>query len=386
MKDRRERLKQLALDNLSHADQMRFGLLNPLVLDHHAPGVVGALKDKGVQIPAALAIDGKTPYESIYNVRSKEFDYQAACVLYGLGFQDTGPFSVRGKSLKSLWRPSEPDHVYWLFEHGADFLRPLSTQALAGQGLSTAHAVFFRLGSSSVFVVSPDLSLRFRDMQLPLNRLYAAVLPLDLVDNCRCRCSPGGCTPLTYLLKRMSLFPPKFRYTLRLGFISRFIFYMENFNPDWSTRDYVAVHRVLVFEALQITHTCCTLKRSGRHKGPHTRDEANEIESEEEALLERFEDLVTELEEELRTRLAISPDLGGFWSGFWSDRIAEEREKLQSSNISETTRRQAEEVGVVWESGVVGCAPKPDLAKNPYSYREAEYWFYELDKIAVGGD
>lgn len=92
---------------------------------------------------------------------------------------------------------------------------------------------------------------------------------------------------------------------------------------------------------------------------------------------------------QLQTTLADSDDvpsaLVNFWNNVWKIRVEEEVEKLKGSEISESERRGAEEVGVVWDRKVkLGCEAKPDLLDNPYEKSQIEYWYQELEKIAPG--
>ena len=58
LKDRRQRLKKIALDNLPDVEVERLGLGGEAVLDASATQVVQLLEQRGVQIPSALIVGG----------------------------------------------------------------------------------------------------------------------------------------------------------------------------------------------------------------------------------------------------------------------------------------------------------------------------------------
>jgi hypothetical protein len=65
LKDRRDRLKKLALDNLPATQIEQLGLISGRALDSLAPRVIQLLKERDVRIPEALSVSRDRPL-SIY--------------------------------------------------------------------------------------------------------------------------------------------------------------------------------------------------------------------------------------------------------------------------------------------------------------------------------
>lgn len=96
LKDRRERLKQYALDYLNPMDAGHLGLLEDRVLDHCAAKTVTLLRRQGIQTPDALGdVVHVTPGQftwlpgSVYNVIDNNRD---ADIFFRLGFRDFDHF------------------------------------------------------------------------------------------------------------------------------------------------------------------------------------------------------------------------------------------------------------------------------------------------------
>ncbi|OAQ65163.1 hypothetical protein VFPPC_06320 [Pochonia chlamydosporia 170] len=390
LKDRRERLKQLALTNLTFFESTSLGLHSSIVLDSRASEVVRILRDRGVKIPQALAIGSR----SLPIFLDHRFSLQTAEFLFNLGFRDIDPFTNFTEGLTQIWSrwwavsPEQVESLHWLSKHGLDLSRPLfpssrSPQTQLRRGVCVAHIAFYDIGLKEFFF---DFEVgEFKSIPLRwLASLLDSVLPVGLADNCRCRCCPGGCTPLIYLFKGIEnphwpSYASKHKYSSFLYHIS-----VTEMATCWRVEDHIAAMRYMTFDAFEIRHTCCNpilLPQEG-----HCTDDLDSIE-EDDASLNVFENLILEFEEELQKRAASTSSeptvFVDFWETLWPARIAEENEKLAGSNISDSERRNAEELGVIWDDPVkLGCEPTPAPDKNPYETHQIEHWYYELEKIS----
>ena len=117
--------------------------------------------------------------------------------------------------------------------------------------------------------------------------------------------------------------------------------------------DLMAALRRITFDALGISHTCCSLGSYRVYQQSLiTQEEADEINSEQDSLLTLFSSLLTELsqiayEDRGGTPLIIS-DPEEFWLHRWSPKIEETLQRLDADNLTEEERSAAEAVGVVW--------------------------------------
>lgn len=368
MKDRRQRLKRLALNSLSFRDCNRLHLYNESVLDFLASLTCQLLRQQDVKIPLALSADGG----SIYYSWDFPPNLSILDTLYRHGFRDTDPFifGLEPGQLPKLFERTPPEHLYWLYNHGLDLIRPLECAGNPGlwprQCLSAAHIAL--LGSDF------DYSFFMRCKKWPLFErgfwsLQREISAREIADNCRCNCSARGCSPLIYMLKGCNV---------DWGIVS---LHAEALYTVLMPQDQVALLRFRTFEALNITHTCCR-PRKGCYQGLPTED-ASEIEDEEAVMSERLEALLAEFEVELHSRLAPSPidtsAILDFWKRVWQNRMSEQMSPIEVSEIPEAERRSAQEIGVIWNA--VNAAPG---GGNAYSKDEEGYWYTELDRIVSG--
>lgn len=389
LKDRRERLKQLALTNLPFLESTSLGLHSSIVLDSRASEVLRLLQDRGVNIPQALAI-GKH-CRSIF--LDDMFSSQTADFLFNLGFRDVDPFTNFTEDLMAIWAKwdtfsaTESESFEWLSNHGLDISRSLFPSSLSPKtqlrrAVCAGHIVLYKIGLKASYFDPQWEGLRTVVLRSNAS-LFGRVLLAGLADNCRCRCCPGGCTPLIYLFKGIE-HPHLPRYASKRKH-SNFLHHISvtEVATCWRVEDHIAAMRYMTFDAFEIRHTCCNpilLPQDG-----HGTDDLDPIEDDD-ASLNVFEALVLEFEEELHKRVAATSSkpmvLADFWKNFWPTRIVEEKEKLSGSNISDYERRNAEDLGVIWDDPVkLGCEPTPAPDKNPYEIHQIEHWYYELDKI-----
>ncbi len=355
IKDRRDRLKQLALEHLSAEEAGSLGLFSDAVLDFYAPRAIKLLEQRRIRIPEALKI-GFSDKDLPVSIYGKLAYAPHAALFWRLGFHDTSSWLKEEPEILRWPLPKPIRYLEWLDNHGLDVL------SLNGKGL-TAHSTFHQLGFllyESNVKISPEWA----------QKLQVALLSPDLVDACQCRCSTNSCTPLTYLLKGITK-----NYHWRGPFFRQSWFhgFLDLFGTHLDLRHHLACLRFLTFAALDIPHTCCELFPCKDVSA----EDVEEIQNEHEYELGLLEELLEELGVQMREILHDSDrgldDPREFWERTWVSRVTETLRHLDGSDVSDTERQRAEEIGVVWEE-----ASSPESTENDFCL---EYWVEELEKI-----
>ncbi|KAK7227351.1 hypothetical protein V2G26_015354 [Clonostachys chloroleuca] len=209
MKARRDRLQRLAVDNLSTAELEQLELSAERVLDYFAPRAIQLLQNRGVSIPKALEIGTDSPLPVYQKLES----FQHAELFFRVGFHDTDAWLDVDKAalrriptqLDSI-RTQGPSYLHWLGAHGATSCQFKSFDS--PKNILTALFLFFAIGPnikygffSSWNFPEGTLPLSFEARKDWFHTVSASVLSADIHDECRCLCSPAGCTPITSFLK-----------------------------------------------------------------------------------------------------------------------------------------------------------------------------------------
>ena len=364
IRDRRDRLKQLALEHLSAAEAGPLGLLSDAGLDFYAPQAIQLLEQRRIGIPEALKIGSP---DSIYGQLRHP---PHAALLFRLGFHDTSSWL---KADPEILRDLPMPYIEWLDNHGFDALSLRLRSSENGNRASTAHFTLYRLG---LLLCLPNTILSPEWAQ----KLQIALLSPGVADICQCRCSTNGCTPLTFLLKGINENPCW--ETLNPPFGRRsFLNFLDIFGPHLDLRNHLASLRYMTFAALDIPHTCC-----GVFLGDDcSAEDVEEIQSEHEHELGLLEGLLEELGAQM-VEILQNPDRGldglnEFWERTWIGRVTKTQQHLDGSDVSDTERQHAEDIGVVWDE-----APSPEPSEesrvNWWYYSGGwKYWVAELEKI-----
>ncbi len=384
IKDRRQRLKQLALANLSTAEADRLGLLGDAVLDYSAVHVTQLLEQRGVQVPDALecaSTEDDWPMQCVYHMLNRPED---ADLFFRLGFSVADNFRWEDY-VKTPGHKISPNYLRWLAEHGVDILHHWLKSFGAGRGIVTAHLTFGSIGLK----ICKQPSWPPTDVISWTQEICSAALSagtLDLADNCRCDCCPRGCTPLAYAWKQIALWVDG-RYRFTTGktleeLASAWSRYLDICGRQLEPRHHRAALRSLTFEALKMRHQCCPPFLhtqfsedwlSGDVEDENTPQEVALLEE----LTEEFEAAVASILDEADKDRRLER-LVDFWKRTWVGRMVEIREQRKGNALSEDERRGAEEIGVVWD------VPAPEVVnRNPYGKSTEGHWFYEMNQIEV---
>ncbi|KAI0436950.1 hypothetical protein F4803DRAFT_197268 [Xylaria telfairii] len=390
VKDRRDRLRQLALENLPPTEVDRLGLAPGHVLDSFAPQVVQLLQDHyHVQIPAALTVLEMEPRDqgsplSIYQALA---DRRDAELFFRSGFHDTDSwcrydvvgldgFNNRFNSRSFLL------YLHWLMKHGSMSHQLKSFKS--GNRIFATNYLFLILGQNlgpsiynRCFFYDSSIELPLDERRAWIHELNTSVLKTNNADACRCKCSPKGCTALTSLLKGMSAY---YRDSDEISrhFVDPLVNYLTFSCDDLDAGDHIVMLQYMTYTALGIPHSCCQLYRTHAHQNFYGKFE--EIQDEYAYDLALLEELVNELESELVAILR-NPEQGlvdliSFWERTWAGRVGEILDRLEGNDLTDDERRGAEEIGVVWDK--MGPEPPPEVEED---WRKLDYWMAKLEKI-----
>ncbi|KAM0814100.1 putative Fungal N-terminal domain-containing protein [Seiridium cardinale] len=393
LKNRRERLEKLALENLSDLDKSAMALGSGHVLDIRAARVVELLMEKGIKIPAAL-----TPGETLnIQVLRKSWGsvYHSICdadhaeLFFNCGFHDLDkpsdeglpPLAMKG----NLGLMNDIPYFKWLIDHGADPFRLLyPTSARYGTILASAtsvHHLYWVLGEGFSWSLYQTSGWEYPQSLASLHSIVPSQTP---VDECQCNCSQQGCTPSLLMLKGVLRWAFYERVSLPRLIDYYFSRYLRFFWSDLGPVHLMEAVRCLTFCALEIKHTCSHQPDIWSYnfweRERKSEEEIEHIQDEEAEVICLLEQLICEFEEKIDNILendSAEPDgIIAFWNGYWLDRMQEEIEKLAGNNVPDDQRRGAEELGVKWHDSVYASDSKP--AKEP---KTVEDFLRELDEI-----
>ncbi|TGJ81342.1 hypothetical protein E0Z10_g7416 [Xylaria hypoxylon] len=390
----------------------RLGLVPGRTLDSFAPHVFQLLQHcYNVQIPDALAV-AKPESQYFSPGLSPSSVYQALCeprdaeLFFRLGFHDTDSWHKYDTAdLEGVYNdmPRNLSYLHWLAKHGAVSCQLKSFES--GRVIFTTHYIFLKISEALLSWMFPRFNNKW-SLEFPLatcrawiHELNAVALPANNADACRCKCSPGGCTPLTSLLKgthmrsnsmfklndeedRDSLEDNVAQYTAPfLEMITSFTLYLTHFWGDLDIKHHTAALRYLTYTVLRIPHYCCDPYSNPGLYSVEGSENIEDIEEIYEYELELLEVLLVKFESELIAILQ-DPGLGiadliDFWKQTWVGRMEAVVGNLQGSDLTDDERRGAEEIGVVWDN--MGPKP-PEATGSPYD-ETLDYWTYELAKI-----
>ncbi|KAI1353960.1 hypothetical protein F5Y01DRAFT_312221 [Xylaria sp. FL0043] len=380
LRQRREELKVLALENLTTTEAQSLGLHENKVLDGNAFEVHRLLLERGVDVPSRLYIgDDRGSYRSVYSMSYYFKRTVTMCdKLWALGFRDvTGDACTRFWWVPLLWHDHhDVEAVRWLIEHGADYWTPLSersdrTEAIAA---TLAHFLANHFGRTVYSRLSEAYSDTDSDADSDADSetrrwILEKLMQVRVGDTCTCPCSLGGCTPLTAFISGLDHDEwDEIQFPAQQGFLVQILLTNPNEN------DLIAAVRRMTFDALGLTHTCCDFNQEpwDYKTSRHTPEEAEEINSEQSTLLDLFADLLIELDEIAHEDRGGVPlivhDPEEFWMNRWLPLITEKLDNLDGDDLTEEERSAAKAIGVVW-----GPRPAEVVQEEPDEPDEPEW-------------
>ncbi|KAI0801610.1 hypothetical protein GGR55DRAFT_701407 [Xylaria sp. FL0064] len=351
LKQRREELKVLALQNLTTTEAQSLGLHENKVLDGNAFEVQKLLLERGVDVPSRLYVgDDRDSHGPVYSI----LHYPNLTItmwdkLWALGFRDVDTCS-RLWQVRLLAHPYDVEAVWWLIEHGADYWTLFSESSDRTEAIAATPAHFLanhfgriRLCKKCIYAEADSKTRRW---------ILEKLMQVRVSDTCTCPCSVGGCTPLTAFIGGCLWDEIPFHAQQGLG--REWVSFVQTFFTNLNEKDRIAAVRRMTFDALGLKHTCCDFNVLPCFYKPslHTPEEAEEINSEQTALLTLFTNLLIELDGIAHGDRGGVPlivhDPEDFWMNRWLPRITETLDSLDGDDLTEEETSAAEAIGVVW--------------------------------------
>jgi hypothetical protein len=207
--------------------------------------------------------------------------------------------------------------LHWLGEHG--FLDQTPTVGQNAQIVKSAtgwHYAAAYLGANLRSFPSGD---------------FEALSKTELKDECVCWCNPQneGCSPLQLYWKSAILWYPMFLGFCHPSFLSFCHLMPKDLrNSNLEAGPATRMMRFFTFEALEMTHTCCSLDKHPtwefaiQHRSPETFQEIR-LDEEEQQSAKLLDDLMEELVLDLREAVSNFGDFKEFIMGLWRCRMSE---------------------------------------------------------------
>ncbi|KAL9122532.1 MAG: hypothetical protein Q9187_000914 [Circinaria calcarea] len=380
--NRRQRLQALLCTYL-HLDKLdQFHLSQDQILDGYAVAAFQYLTDHEITVPAALCpgtfrasvyhtpgLDWRTS-ESLWNAGFRDVD----------GFNDRGLTPLMSQWINGFESfETYIELMLWFVAKGAR-IRTKQIKRILDQN-SEIHgrdySLLSEMGTTALHWIAMHISLMInreishRSSKLDLRTLWEqfssqvsnfsetakhfleSLFTDQTQDRCHCSCSQQGCRPSTIALKSplynnllevLSIDPLcntclgkpyDFQHNLRRGshdflhhqvrsevrrvWISTFLTQVIGTSEEVSPQLFMDLVRLLTFEELDLTHTCCRVSNNSIQE-PLDITDIHEIHDEETVLLTKLEALVLEFQEK-KSELNVS--IIEFLEGYWETRMKE---------------------------------------------------------------
>ncbi|KAM5370899.1 hypothetical protein ACJZ2D_008332 [Fusarium nematophilum] len=359
LKNRRERLRDVAMAHLPATQLLALGVTKERIPDMRAGSVWNALGDAGVKVPDALQVSS-ADRGLMCAIRCPK----VAELAFDLGFHDIDTGDKKGNTPILLLEPY-PDalpvleYAAWLLLKGAR----LDTMANS-LGISACHS----LGQIFAYWIMREYLHRSRFPTLPspeLVRLLSIICHNQAQAHVPCPCSTDGTLrPLRWLLtcsmdgKRSPMILKTLSFSDKVRFAISLVDFLVGAIDGLDASDLARpITRLLTMRSLGINHVpaCCQGARLWSEEylqDPERQDEWREMLDEQRPLIEQLEELDEEFEHEF---LHQSVSLEDFLWGYWRQRM---RQTLRDHRrpLSEGQEQGFREVGVVLdEPGDADC-------------------------------
>ncbi|CAG7958813.1 unnamed protein product [Penicillium olsonii] len=306
------------------------------IFDVHVPETLAKLEAQGTEIGPQIVtphsdcfipVSGSCFSHAIFSARTLENFYRHG--FRGLNEFDKSGLAPLQRSFcfllageTSFWK-LELDRIRWLVSRGA-----LVHLTVPGTNASIAHHI--GVGATELLIQTvllhpqQNLNKRFRLWkQALLQGGEGWFLVPSITDQCRCPCSPRGCTTLSvvlrHILRRSKSCDFKAAFSGTDGReLTQFLIEASKMTP--------AVHeefiRCLTFDALDLKHACCIETGFDLYPKPKSREEEEieEIIDEQKLRLIDFEKLVIEFQAKFDE---IALPIIEFLEGYWYNRMVE---------------------------------------------------------------
>ncbi|KAG4421719.1 hypothetical protein IFR04_005095 [Cadophora malorum] len=344
--DRRKRLWDLALEQLTSFEFEKLGLQDDRILDAQASIVSSTLLEHGIEIGPALMPSLQPRRTTVYH--TWYLDVPTARMLFEAGFRDIDELEYN--DLSPFWC-----HVLQL-RYSSKSLELLKWLKAKGADVYHQHPKYGGTAMHDFGAAIGDIFFRENVARLePLTEqqagLAASYLQDDATDDCLCACSKSGCRIITSVLKdcrnwwKDIQLPNRewSRKDICLPVCVSILQLVESDNGGHPWMPFEVI-RVMTFEWLELTHTCHMDPENEyvTQRGPLSKDEIHEIREEERYLLAQHEQLVSQFETKF-TELGLP--IIRFLEEHWAPDMIEVLEENQTRNVEEEQKMR--ELGVV---------------------------------------
>ncbi|KAJ5970823.1 uncharacterized protein N7479_000741 [Penicillium vulpinum] len=329
-------------------------------LDGPPANISRALVGHGIDVPIALrvatdSVGSIATYQTWLADPSIDF-VKIMDNIYELGFHEVDVPDHNGQTPLMMFYPpriSEDTPVViksaaWLVSKGASVDRKLPRSNANAAHLLTAQVINCHFRG----VLHQSDSSDYRNWKKGVAELGDACFFIPpSQDGCICACSPGGCTTLSVALRAIIFMISKWQLKIQDDCLRILICSLVVWQDSWP--DLLrAIVRALTFDALGLTHTCCTEIDQVEENFPPDvflnkgRDETeiSRILDDQRLLVKEFEELTEEMESKLDE---LGLPLEEFLDGYWYDRVIEYL--LRRDHYDEEHVTEARKMGIFLE-------------------------------------
>ncbi|KAL2839298.1 hypothetical protein BJX68DRAFT_272173 [Aspergillus pseudodeflectus] len=330
---RRQYLRDLAFEVLPPEDVKQLGLLPWTLPDISLLPLCSLFSQHGFKIRSYH--HGVTHVQSVFHAPALSPRHMEG--LWGAGFREIDVPDQFGHTPLVAWNVGSPlqaslSRAEWLIDHGADVQKVISSNStsvchhicLNLMHKFTAMCYEKRRLSKLLGEALDEVYKSIHDLHDSSRLLVGSSFRSPVTDHCICHCSTGGCTPLAVALRhvrgtiellstREDIREESYMHDLVKGVYE--IILLNAINHGGSPAQVVrSVLRLITFDALGLTHTCCR-EDSTLNLQPFSRVDADEIHDEERLLSDNFEVLLNAYERQYKT---LGIPLWDFIESHWS--------------------------------------------------------------------
>ncbi|KAJ5510536.1 hypothetical protein N7453_002639 [Penicillium expansum] len=290
--------------------------------------------------------------------------------MYELGFHDVDMPGRNGKTplmaFNAYMAKAAPVIIKcaaWLMSKGASIERKIPTSNAKVAHFLTSQVLNLYCMEWVSDLAGPDFE-NWKKGVAELGDACFFVSPIQ--DCCICGCSPGGCTTLSVALRSIIWWTYQWRSKIQDHNFRKTILSLIAWQDSWPDISQ-AIVRTLTFDALGLTHTCCTEIDPNNikffpFKADRGRDETeiDRILDDQHLLLKEFEELMEEMERKLDE---LDLPLEEFLDGYWYGRIIEYLSRRDQYNEVHVT--EARMMGVFLEAEEFCIPDRVSLRSRP---------------------
>lgn len=256
--DRHTRLNNLALSVLPNSSNLTLQSTQCSLAEKEAPKVIDTLIRYNCHVPPSLQMDrdGEGVHDTADARAYERLTPTLADQLWGGGFHrvDDPSHATALTPILQNWHAANFDMVSWFIGKGASPFSRSPDKFYSGLHLYAARMSW------------PGHHFDHNPSNLPCPQALFGQLINDADmwrDRCRCLCSPDGCTPISITIKQWPGWNKAVNYNTMLD-LSRSLHEKLLYRPDDEPDHIHQLSRVLVFEKLNLKHSCCHIGLEGQ--------------------------------------------------------------------------------------------------------------------------